>query len=140
MTETWRNRLMVELQWAASKLSYGLTNYRHPLRRHALSKAKEARRRTYMATTPLECVELHNAVAACEKIPGDMAEAGVYLGGTALVMLSASSSKPLHLFDTFEGLPHDEGKFSSGEWAGSIPEVKRNLSQYEDRIELHRGL
>jgi hypothetical protein len=31
-----------------------------------------------------------------------MAEAGVFLGGTALVMLAASPGKRLHLFDTFE--------------------------------------
>jgi O-methyltransferase len=139
MTNTWRNKLMVELQWTAARLSYGLTNYRHPLRREALSQVKEAHGRAAIATTPLECVELYTAVAACQKIPGDMAEAGVFLGGTALVMLAASP-KRLHLFDTFEGLPHEEGKFASGEWSGSISDVKRNLSQHQVRIEFHPGL
>jgi O-methyltransferase len=139
MSETRRDRLLLELQWMATRLSYGLTNYRHPLRAKALRAVRLARERTYISTTPLECAEIYSAVGACEKTPGDMAEAGVYLGGTALVMLAASS-KRLHLFDTFEGLPHEEGRFPAGGWAASVAAVKRNLAQYEDRVEFHPGL
>jgi O-methyltransferase len=140
MTDTWNNRLMLRLQWAAAGLSYGLTNYRHPLRASALSGAKDARRLADVASTPLECTELYYAVAACEKISGDMAEAGVYRGGTAAVMLAASQGKRLHLFDTFEGLPHDEDRFAAGEWHGSVDDVRSNLSRWRTRIELHPGL
>jgi O-methyltransferase len=140
MTETWNNRLMLKLQWAIAGLSYGLTNYRHPRRRMALSVSRNARLIAGVASTPLECVELYNAVLACEKIPGDMAEAGVYRGGTAAVMLAASRGKRLHLFDTFEGLPHGEGKFVAGEWLGSVDDVRSNLCQWANRIECHLGL
>ncbi len=131
---------MVNLQWMAARLSYGITNYRHPIRAKVLHEVFRAHERTYTSTTPLECVEIYQAFAGCDKIAGDMAEAGVFLGGTAMVMLAASPKKPLHLFDTFEGLPHDEGDFKAGEWAGSIPDVKRNLAGYEDRLEFHVGL
>lgn len=68
-----------------------------------------------------------------------MAEAGVYRGGTAAIMLSASQ-KRLHLFDTFEGLPHGEGEFEKGEWEGSVAEVRKNLGEWIDRVEFHPGL
>lgn len=131
-------RFQLEFQRIAAAGSYGLTNYRHPSRREALRVARAAQR--FTATTPLECVELFNAVRATEKIPGDLAEAGVAAGGTALVMLRASAAKRLHLFDTFEGLPHGEGEFAHGEFAASIGDVRAALWRHASRLELHPGL
>jgi O-methyltransferase len=102
--------------------------------------ALDARRIADVASTPLECVEIFNAVKACEKIPGHMAEAGVYRGGTAAVMLSACRTKRLLLFDTFEGLPHAGDGFAFGEYAGSIQDVSKNLSRWDGRFEMHKGL
>jgi len=56
--------------------------------------------KAYTATTPLECIELFNAVKATKDIPGEMADVGVYRGRTALMMLDAEPRKHLHLFDT----------------------------------------
>jgi O-methyltransferase len=131
---------MLGLQWAAANASYGMMNYRHPLRAKSLAAVKMSREKVYTATTPLECTEIYNAVLACEKVPGDLAEAGVFLGGTAHILLSTSASKSLHLFDTFEGLPHGEGAFEAGEWTGSLKDVQRNLSAYANRTEYHLGL
>jgi O-methyltransferase len=139
MTETWISHLQLSLQRILARLSYGIANYRHPLRRDAWETALRISRDIPTGTTPLECVELFQAVRASEKIGGDMAEAGVYRGGTAALMLTASR-KRLHLFDTFEGLPHAEGKFEKGEWHGSQADVLRNLKEWGDRIVLHPGL
>lgn len=139
MTETWKNGVMANLQWALSRLSYGMVNYRHPIRAEVLKAVRKSYQQTYTATTPMECAELYQAASSCEKVSGDMAEAGVFLGGTARLILSGSK-KHLHLFDTFEGLPHDEGNFASGEWKGSLPDVKRNLAEYADRLTFHPGL
>ena len=81
---------------------------------------------------------LFQIVASCEKIPGDMAEAGVFRGATAALMLSAST-KRLHLFDTFEGLPESENQFAKGEWKGAEAVVRANLSRWGDRVEFHPG-
>lgn len=140
MPDTLSSRLTLKLQWGVARLSYGLTNYRHPLRLPAISASRDARRLAGVAATPLECTEIFNAVAACEKIPGDMAEAGVYRGGTAAVMLAASPAKRLHLFDTFAGLPHAGGGFAAGEYCGSAEDVRKNLSRWANRIEMHKGL
>jgi hypothetical protein len=81
---------------AVSHLGFGFTNYRHPLRCQAWTHSLAAMK-IGSGTTPLECAELHNAVRACQKIPGALAEAGVYKGATAAVMLSASAGKQIHL-------------------------------------------
>jgi O-methyltransferase len=139
MTETLGSKIQFAIHRVIARFSYGVTNYRHPLRQRAWRAAAELPRRIPTATTPLECAEIFHAVAACEKLAGDLAEVGVYRGGTAAIILSASRKK-LHLFDTFEGLPHGDGQFEKGEWAGSIADVRSNLTGWLDRIEFHPGL
>ncbi|MHB1794608.1 MAG: TylF/MycF/NovP-related O-methyltransferase [Acidobacteriaceae bacterium] len=131
---------MADLQWMAARLSYGLVNYRHPIRAGVFREVLRAHKNVHTFTTPLECAEIFQAVAACNKVDGDMAEAGVFQGGTALLMLAASPHNRLHLFDTFAGLPHAEGKFEAREWAASIDSVKRNLILYKERLVFHPGL
>jgi O-methyltransferase len=139
MTETWATRVRLGLHRALACLSYGATHFRHPLRTETWSVATTVVRSIRTATTPLECAEIYQTVKACEKLPGDMAEVGVFRGGTAAIMLAASK-KRLHLFDTFEGLPHGEDDLEKGEWAGSLTEVKDNLARWLDRIEWYPGL
>lgn len=123
---------------AVSHLGFGFTNYRHPLRRQAWAHSLSAMN-IGSGTTPLECSELHSAVRACQKIPGGLAEAGVYMGATAAVMLSASEGKQIHFFDTFDGLPGSENQFKQGEWNARIEAVRINLTRWSDRIEFHPG-
>jgi hypothetical protein len=139
MTETWLYRVQMMLHKCVARLSYGMTHYRHPMRRNTMSIAVKVLGQIPIGTTPLECVELFQMVSACEKISGDMAEAGVYRGATAALMLSASK-KRLHLFDTFQGLPDSENQFEKGEWAGSESDVRKNLANWIDRVELHSGI
>jgi O-methyltransferase len=138
MSSTFSESIQLGIHRAVSRLGYGLTNYRHALRQPAWRDTLSANN-IPGGTTPLECIELHQAVAACEKIGGDIAEAGVYKGATAAVMLSASKNKKLHLFDTFDGLPDSENQFIEGSWSGSLDEVKRNLNTWSDRISYHPG-
>lgn len=74
---------------------------------------------------------------------GAIAEFGVWRGGTAW-LLAAASDKPLHLFDTFRGIPdsavceqdwHSAGDFSDT----SVGAVQNLLLEYGDRIKYHVG-
>jgi O-methyltransferase len=123
---------------AAGKVHFGLTNYRHPDRAAALASITRARALAYTAITPLECIEIHNAVRATQKIPGPMAEVGVFRGGSAAVILNASHGKHLHLFDTF--LPGAGDYVQKGEYASSKATVARTLASYKERITLHPGI
>jgi O-methyltransferase len=78
------------------------------------------RRRTLLALLP-----------TVRYLPGDLAELGVYQGGSARLIADTIPDKPLHLFDTFAGLPEDDtapdGYHKRGEFACPLDEVRANL-------------
>jgi O-methyltransferase len=45
------------------------------------------------------------ALDATKRCNGDIAECGVYKGGTAKILAELAPDRPLHLFDTFSGMP-----------------------------------
>ena len=84
---------------------------------------------------PLEdFFNLYQLVLSTRKLPGDIAEVGVYRGGSAKLIASLKGDKTLHLFDTFKGLPavradvdtHKEADFNDT----SLEVVQRYLSRY----------
>jgi O-methyltransferase len=104
-----------------------------------------AQGRGISAITPARLENLARAVMRTVDIPGDMAELGVYLGGSARVIASACPEKRLHLFDTFEGLPETEaaerdphGHLGKGLFAGNAVAVCATMRGA--KYELHPGL
>jgi len=96
--------------------------------------------------TPGRLENLVRAVEATAYLPGDMAELGVYRGGSALVIAGTCSAKTLHLFDTFTGLPYQESDdknptghdLSRGRFACAMEDVEIFLQSF--RVKFHRGL
>jgi O-methyltransferase len=77
----------------------------------------------YTLVDRARCYMLFQFVKRASELPGDVAEVGVYRGGTAKLMaltLGSRVPKTLHLFDTFEGMPstdasvdhHRQGDFA----------------------------
>ena len=79
-----------------------------------------------------------------ECLPGEVAEVGVYRGGTAklLAQLFSHKNKAVHLFDTFSGMPQtDPNKdlLRKGAYAHtSLERVKELLEKYSN-VEFHQG-
>jgi O-methyltransferase len=57
-----------------------------------------------------ELYNIFRLIQQCDKIPGDVAELGVYRGASAKVLAETKGEKQLHLFDTFAGLPEVDTK------------------------------
>jgi O-methyltransferase len=78
-----------------------------------------------------EMVNIYRLVKAVGNVEGEIAEVGVYQGGSAKIILEAEPDKPVHLFDTFGGLPvtdPDRDVLSAGEMSDtSIAAVKERL-------------
>jgi len=83
-----------------------------------------------------EAYNLWRLCAQSSKVPGDVAELGVYRGGTALLLGLTKGERQLHLFDTFGahgGMPrvrpeidrHKAGDFKEAQFE----DVKRLLSE-----------
>jgi len=70
----------------------------------------------------VRCFMIYQYVQQVTNLPGDVAEVGVYKGGTARLLAKTfeRTGKTVHLFDTFSGMPpsdankdlHKEGDFS----------------------------
>ena len=89
-----------------------------------------------LSVTAGEAFTIHSLVRRQRERPGEMAEVGVYRGGTAKLICEAKGDVALHLFDTFAGLPspadQDEGFFTEGWYTGQLEKVEAYLSGYED--------
>jgi O-methyltransferase len=92
---------------------------------------------------------LHQLVRRCLRLPGDMAECGVFRGSSAKVIATTLANRKaptrLHLFDTFEGTPavwdpsHDytrPGTFGDT----SLEQVRRCLADHLERCAFYRGI
>jgi O-methyltransferase len=83
-----------------------------------------------------------------ENIPGSFAELGVYKGETAKIIHLMDRNRPLHLFDTFEGLPEKDLKLETGEAATysndnfkdtSVNKVLKYINGDPGKINIHAG-
>jgi hypothetical protein len=92
------------------------------------------------------CYVLYQFLQYAMAIEGEIAEVGVYRGGTARLIAEtvASLKRPIHLFDTFSGLPVSDKEIDAA-WKGgefgdtSIESVKKYL-QNNPNINIHAGL
>ena len=76
------------------------------------------------------------------RLPGDMAEVGVFEGATARLICEAKGERSLHLFDTFSGLPadshRDAGVHRLHQYACSRRSVENYLAPFEN-VFIHEG-
>ncbi|MFC1705408.1 TylF/MycF/NovP-related O-methyltransferase [Planctomycetota bacterium] len=89
-----------------------------------------------------EIYNLYALVQRTQRVKGDIAEVGVYRGGSARVICEAKGARTLHLFDTFEGMP-DACNRSERAWRGSFSKTSvMGVAQYLaafDNVHVHKG-
>ncbi|MFH1836094.1 MAG: TylF/MycF/NovP-related O-methyltransferase, partial [Methanobacteriota archaeon] len=90
---------------------------------------KKIKDETDMILSYPEAYQIFRAVQRTSKIEGDVAEVGVYKGGSAKLICEARADKAVHLFDTFEGIPNvsesdDKHFVSPGEYSAPLKKVK----------------
>jgi len=118
---------------------YGCTD-----RKQFASALRKIRSDTELLLEDIEAYHIYMAVKRTQKVPGDIAEVGVYKGGSAKIICSAKGDKNLHLFDTFAGLPKvDEAdmiwQFYEGKFAASLESVQAYLA-VEKNVFLYKGI
>lgn len=95
----------------------------------------------------VQCIE--RCARACREIEGDIAEAGVYFGATARLLMRffEGTNKTIHLFDTFDVMPAADPKYDLPErWNPkkdlSVTQVKWLLSDYygQGLVKFYKGL
>lgn len=86
---------------------------------------------------------VYSLARAQTRFEGDYAEVGVYKGASAKLICAAKGDKPLHLFDTFEGLPpsseHDAGVHRENQYRCSLESVQEYL-QGASNVHYYKGI
>lgn len=121
--------------------SYGYKNLDFPSVLPLIEKIRSTDR--WVLQSNLEMYQLYALARKTDKLPGDVAEVGVYRGGSARIIREATK-KEMYLFDTFEGVPkpgiYDEpDQAEEGELAFPLEAVKDYLKDYKD-IFYYKGL
>jgi O-methyltransferase len=121
-----------------------LSHYGTTERKEFAKALKKIRSETELLLEDIEAYYIYMAVKRTQKVPGDIAEVGVYKGGSAKIICSIKEEKSLHLFDTFEGLPKVEDidmvwPFYEGKFAASYDSVKEYLKN-DQNVFLYKGI
>ena len=92
-----------------------------------------------------ESYQLFITLKNTEKIDGDVAEVGVYTGGTARIIAENKGNRKLYLFDAFdEGLPepvflHGGILFNTNQLNASFEKVQKYFENMPD-VFIHKGI
>lgn len=99
-----------------------------------------------------ELFNIYSSIISTKNIKGDLAEVGVFKGGSAKAICWArdfvNGNKKVHLFDTFEGLPEvldvdtkwNKKSFKKGQFSNtSLERVQSYLKKYEN-VRFYKGL
>lgn len=108
-----------------------------------LNLIKQIKAETEMGLLDPEAYQICITTRKTEKITGDVAEVGVYKGGSAK-LICETTKKPVHLFDTFEGLPDlsrldNPEQFKKGDYSVPFESVKNYLKNYPN-VHFYKGL
>ena len=91
----------------------------------------------------VEALQLYLAVRSVGKTEGELAEVGTSRGASAKIICEAKRDRPLHLFDTFEGMPHisaiDYPFFGDGQFKANFEEVETFLKDYQN-VYFYKGI
>lgn len=91
------------------------------------------------------CYILASLALHAANLPGAFAEAGVFRGGTALLLARIASRRQrrLLLFDSFEGLPDPDPRhdnyYARGDFHAHETEVRDLLKDFAYSVEIHEG-
>lgn len=82
--------------------------------RRELATLRETRRRTALLMNDAAALQIQICAKAARTRDGVMAEAGVFMGGSARLICAAKGEVPLHLFDVFDTLQADGASAAIG--------------------------
>lgn len=118
--------------------------YEQPHTHKAIDVIMQIRSETELLINNYEGCWLFAMAGDTAKVNGDMAEVGVYKGGSAKLICEAKGNRTLHLFDTFEGLPmpnltiDTDPYMLAGNFSAPAEVVIEYLSAYSN-VYIHKG-
>jgi O-methyltransferase len=138
-----RLKVRSQLRRLLAARGYITLNFTDGTRRRDLELVRTVRREVRLGIDYMDACQLAMAVRQAMRVPGELAEVGVFQGGSARIICeNRPPGRRLHLFDTFAGIPEvtpiDAAHFSVGEWAAPLEQAQTYLSRYDD-VHFHPG-
>ncbi|HEY1600471.1 MAG TPA: TylF/MycF/NovP-related O-methyltransferase [Pirellulales bacterium] len=103
---------------------------------------RRVRRERRWLLTANEAYTVYSLAKAQSKQEGHIAEVGTYQGGSARMICEAKGDRPLHLFDTFEGLPkpaaQDGNVHRANQYSCSLESVRGYLGNFPN-VSFYKG-
>jgi O-methyltransferase len=129
------------LEFASKRFQMSLLKfYREP---EAVTLIEEAFREADLQMNPLDAYALYALVRMQASVPGNLAEIGMYRGGSAKIICRMKGNKKFYGFDTFEGLPsvgsEDPGWFHKTQFDANREAVAAYLKNFSD-VTLTKGV
>ena len=133
------------LGYFSTKFQYKLLSFYKE--KKVVNLIKSIKNDVNFAFFPYEAYMLYSIAKSQQELDGDMAEVGVYQGGSAKLISEVKGDKKLFLFDTFIGLQElsdDDTHFGKKHWKKnefndtSLETVKNYLSSYNN-IQIIKG-
>ncbi len=140
-----RNYIPADYGLFPSIVSRGrLHDYGDNDRKEFFSLIRSVRKETDLLLEDIEAYTIFMAVKRTKKVKGDIAEVGVYRGGSATIICAAKGERHLFLFDTFEGLPQVDSidavwPFYEGKFHASFEEVRKYLAR-QSNVSIYKGI
>ena len=78
-----RERVQFGVHAILAGMGYGLVNYHSPARNEGMQAVRRHKRERRMLLTPVEAYQIFSLVRNTMKLPGELAEVGVYMGASA---------------------------------------------------------
>jgi O-methyltransferase len=101
------------------------------------------KRCSHLLMTFREMINIFRMIKKTENLNGDIAEVGVFRGGSAAIMAHFKGNRHLHLFDTFEGLPDvnkDKDLLAKGEMSNAPEQLVRDLLKDYQNWHIYKGI
>ena len=139
------NQIGKILGYFSTKFQYKLLSFYKE--RKVVDLIRNIKNEVNFAFFPYEAYMLYSIAKSQQELDGDMAEVGVYQGGSAKLISEVKGDKKLFLFDTFIGLQElsdDDTHFGKKHWKKnefndtSLETVKNYLSSYNN-IQIIKG-
>jgi O-methyltransferase len=144
VARAWTFRLALGGRVHRSLLKFGLDLVPVGDRSSHLAQIRQSMSEAALCLNGCEAYQLMDVVKATEAVPGDLAEVGVFRGGSAKLICHVKGERKLHLFDTFAGLPEltaaDRGSpFWGSEFSAEMDAVRKYLGGHKE-VYFYRGL
>jgi len=122
-----------------------VVSYNDAESRRIVDLIHRSRKENEMLLGTKEAYQIYMAVKGTSKLEGDIAEVGVYKGGSACLVCKVKGGKTLHLFDTFEDSANAEAVENSMHkcgYVGLLDQAKHNLRNccYDPNVLFYKGL